>query len=46
MLHGFSVSKLVLLSTLIFAYWNASNAHILQYWDLCSKRAVHTQPKW
>jgi len=46
MLHGFSFSKLVLLSTLIFTYWNASNSHILQYRDLYSKWAVHTQPKW
>jgi len=31
MLHGFNFSKLALLSTLIFAYSNASNSHILQY---------------
>jgi len=34
MLHGFSFSRLVLLSTLIFTYWNASNSHLLQYRDL------------
>ena len=28
MLHGFSFLKLVMLSTLIFTYWNASNSHI------------------
>jgi len=44
--HGFSFSKLVMLSTLIFAYWNASNSHILQYRDLYSRCAAHTQPKW
>jgi len=31
MLHGFNLSKLVLLSTLIFTYSNASNSQLLQY---------------
>jgi len=31
MLHGFNFSKVVLLSTLIFAYSNASNSKLLQY---------------
>jgi len=31
MLHGFNFSKLVLLSTLIFAYSNASNSQLLHY---------------
>ena len=31
MLHGFNFSKLVLLSTLIFTYWNACNSQLLQY---------------
>jgi len=31
MLNGFNLSKLVLLSTLIFTYSNASNSQILHY---------------
>jgi len=31
MLHGFNFSKLVLLSTLIFTYSNASNSQLLQH---------------
>jgi len=31
MLHGFNFSKLVLLSTLIFTYSNASNSQRLYY---------------
>jgi len=27
--NGFNFSKLILLSTLIFTYWNASNSQIL-----------------
>jgi len=30
MLHGFNFSKLVLLSTIIFMYSNASNSQLLQ----------------
>jgi len=31
MLHGFNLSKLVLMSTLMFTYSNASNSQLLQY---------------
>jgi len=31
MVHGFNLSKLVLLSRLIFAYSNASNSQLLHY---------------
>jgi len=34
MLHGFNFSKLVLLSTLIFTYTNASNSQLLHYQGL------------
>jgi len=34
MLHGFNLSKLVLLSTLIFTYSNASNSQLLHYQGL------------
>jgi len=31
LIHGFNFTKLVLLSTLIFTYSNASNSHLFQY---------------
>jgi len=34
MLHGFGFTKLVLLSTLIFTYSNASDSQLLQYQGL------------
>jgi len=46
MLHGLNISKLVLLSSLLFTYSNDSYSHILQYQGLYSRCATHTQSNW
>jgi len=45
MLNGFNLSKLVLLSTLIFTYSNASNSQ-LHYNGLYSRCTAYAQSNW
>jgi len=42
MLNGFNFSKLVLLSTLIFTYSNASNSQLLHYQGLLLQVCTRT----